>query len=144
MLRPRNKSPKPIKAWPMFLFRLRFVSVRKKPAPKIGSANEEILKLKPKIETIQAVIVVPMLAPKITPIDCCKVKRPALTKVTTITVVAPDDWITIVIKRPVKRPLKRFPVITDRARCKRSPALFCTPSLINFIPYKRKAREPIN
>ncbi len=108
----------------MFLFRLRFVSVRKKPAPKIGMAKAEILKLNPKIETIHAVIVVPMLAPKITPTDCCNVKRPAFTNVTTITVVAPDDWITIVMKRPVKRPLKRFPVITERARCKRSPALF--------------------
>ena len=144
MLRPKNKRPKPIRAWPMFLLRLRFVSVRKNPAPKIGIAKAAILKLKPKIETIQAVIVVPMLAPKITPTDCCKVKRPALTKVTTITVVAPDDWITIVMIRPVKRPLKRFPVITESARCKRSPALFWTPSLINFIPYKRKASEPIN
>ena len=110
----------------------------------IQPAEAAILKLNPKIETIQAVIVVPMLAPKTTPADCCKVKRPALTNVTTITVVAPDDWMTIVITRPVKRPLKRFPVITESARCKRSPALFCTPSLINFIPYSRKASEPIN
>ena len=55
---------------------------------QIGS---NILKLKPKSETIQAVIVVPILAPKITPTDCARVKSPALIKDTTITGVAPDD-----------------------------------------------------
>ena len=68
-----------------------FNKVIKKPIPKIGIAKAEILKLKPKSETIQAVIVVPILAPKITPTDCARVKSPALIKDTTITVVAPDD-----------------------------------------------------
>ena len=42
---------------------------RKYPNPKTGIANAEILKLNPKIETIHAVIVVPIFAPKITPTD---------------------------------------------------------------------------
>ena len=62
-LSPMNKSPKPITASPMFLQRKSFNKVKKKPNPKIGIANAEILKLKPKRETIQAVIVVPIFAP---------------------------------------------------------------------------------
>ena len=51
----------------------------------------EIEKLNPKSETIHAVTVVPMFAPKITPIACSNERISALTKETTITVVAPDD-----------------------------------------------------
>ena len=47
--------------------------------------------LKPKAEMIQAVTVVPILAPIITPMDCDKLSKPALTKLTTITVVADED-----------------------------------------------------
>ena len=48
-------------------------------------------KLKPNSETIHAVTVVPIFAPKITPADCASVKSPALTNDMTMTVVAPDD-----------------------------------------------------
>ena len=41
------------------------------------------------IDTIQAVIVVPILAPMITPTACVRFRTPALTNPTTITVVAP-------------------------------------------------------
>ena len=40
---------------------------------------------------IQAVSVVPMLAPMITEMACVRVSRPALTNETVITVVAVDD-----------------------------------------------------
>ena len=56
-----------------------------------GIANALILKLNPKRETIHAVTVVPILAPNVTPTDCASERRPAFTKETTITVVAPDD-----------------------------------------------------
>ena len=59
--------------------------------PKIGTARAEILKSNPNRATIQAVIVVPMFAPKMTATDCSRVSRLAFTKETTITVVAPDD-----------------------------------------------------
>ena len=39
----------------------------------------------------QAVVVVPILAPKITPKDWDKFNRPALAKPTTMTVVAEED-----------------------------------------------------
>ena len=47
--------------------------------------------LKPSHATSQAVTVVPILAPIITPIACESVSSPAFTKLTTITVVADDD-----------------------------------------------------
>ena len=65
-----------------------------------------------------------MFAPKITPTDCCSVIKPALTNDTTITVVAPDDWIIMVIKQPVNTAAKRLLVITVKKRCKLFPALF--------------------
>ena len=57
--------------------------------------------LKPKIEIIHAVTVVPTLAPIITDTDCVKESKPAFTKLTTITVVAEEDCIRAVINTPV-------------------------------------------
>ena len=57
----------------------------------MGMANSEISTLKPKILMSQAVVVVPILAPKITPKDWDKFSNPALAKPTTMTVVAEED-----------------------------------------------------
>ena len=84
----------------------------KNPIPIRGIAKAEILNEKPRRETIQAVTVVPMFAPKIIPIDCVKERICAFTKLTTITVVALDDWIIAVTKRPVKTAVNRFPDTT--------------------------------
>ena len=76
---------------PMFL-RWFFLELEKrKPKSINGIARIEISALKPKKATIQAVMVVPMLAPMITPIACTNVRSPAFTKLTTITVVAEED-----------------------------------------------------
>ena len=64
---------------------------KRKPKSINGTASIEISALKPNQETIHAVTVVPILAPMITPIACTKVSKPALTKLTTITVVADED-----------------------------------------------------
>ena len=53
-----------------------------------GSTKAEIFTLKPKRAMTQAVKVVPTLAPMITAMACDSVIRPALTKLTTITVEA--------------------------------------------------------
>ena len=55
-----------------------------------GRANAAISTLNPKIEIIQAVTVVPILAPMMTLIDSARVSNPAFTKLTTITVVVED------------------------------------------------------
>ena len=83
---------------------------------------------------IQVVTVVPTLAPKMTAIDCASDMRPALTKLTTITVEADELCISAVIRRPVMTPVTRFLVITPRMVRRRSPATFCKPSLITFMP----------
>ncbi len=78
--------------------------------------------------------VVPTLAPKMTAIDCAMDMSPAFTKLTTITVEALELCIKAVIKTPVITPVTRFFVITPRIVRRRSPATFCKPSLITFIP----------
>lgn len=63
---------------------------------------------------IHAVTVVPTLEPKITPMACCSVMTPLLTKPTTITVVAPELWITAVTAIPSKKPFRGLPVKAPR------------------------------
>ena len=63
------------------------------PAAMAGNANEAMLNLNPNRETIHAVIVVPILAPMMTPIACAREIKPALTNPTTSTVVAELDWV---------------------------------------------------
>ncbi|MPM68898.1 hypothetical protein SDC9_115833 [bioreactor metagenome] len=88
----------------------------------------------PNREIIHAVTVVPMLAPMMTPMDWTKLSNPALTKLTTITVVADEDWMSAVIRTPVKTPMTRFFVIADKIVLSLFPASFCRPSLIIFMP----------
>ena len=96
----------------------------KKPKAKIGRAAEAIENEKPKKATIQAVTVVPMFAPKITPIAWLNVRISAFTKLTTITVVAPEDWMIAVTHIPQRRAVKRLPVIFFSNCCKEFPAPF--------------------
>ena len=91
MSSPRNKSPNPINASPIDSFLIFLYETSKKPTPNMGTAKAEILNLKPNRDTIHAVMVVPIFAPKITPTDCLSVSNPAFTNDTTITVVAEDD-----------------------------------------------------
>ena len=92
---------------------------------KRGRAKAAMSTLNPKIEMIHAVTVVPILAPIITLMDSANVSRPAFTKLTTITVVAEEDWIRAVINTPVKTPVTRFVVIAVRIPRNLSPATFC-------------------
>lgn len=92
---------------------------------------------------IHAVIVVPILAPKMTPTDFARGSKPAFTKLTTITVVAEEDCIIAVINNPVKTPVNRLEVIEDKMPRIPSPATFCKASLIIFIPNKKRPSEPM-
>ena len=79
---PRNKSPKPIKicpAYPLWRFLRKWM---KTPSAIIGRENFPIGN-----DTICAVTVVPISAPKIIPMDCASVMIPELTRETTVTVV---------------------------------------------------------
>ena len=80
--------------------------------------------LKPMRAITQAVVVVPRFAPIITPIASFSVSSPALTKLTTITVVSDDDCTAVVISVPDIIPLKRLPVIVRMTLRNFSPETF--------------------
>ena len=87
-----------------------------------------------KAEMIQVVTVVPTFAPNITAIDWARLIRPALTKLTTMTVDALELCIRAVMTMPVSTPVTLFLVIMPRMLRRRSPATFCKPSLMTFMP----------
>ncbi len=65
---------------------------------------------------------------------CFKVIMPELTKPTTMTVVAEEDWITAVIPAPTATPRKRLDVRRSRICFIRLPAASSSPALIICIP----------
>ena len=99
------------------------------------------LEMPPRLK-IQAVTVVPMFAPMITPMDCRRVMIPELTKPTTITVVAEELWITAVTPRPVKNPLILLFVSLPSRAFSPFPARLSSPSPITFMPNRKRQRPP--
>ena len=89
-------------------------------------------------------MVVPILAPMITPTACVRFRTPALTKPTTITVVAPLLWIIAVIRAPSATARSLLFVSIPRKLLILLPAVFCIPSAIIFIPYRNIPRPPRN
>ena len=98
-----------------------------------GHTSVVILNEKP-ADIIHAVSVVPMLAPMITDMACTSVSRPALTNDTVMTVVAVDDCTATVVNIPVRTPETRFVVILLRTWRSCEPAIFCSASLMIFMP----------
>ena len=96
-------------------------------APRLNDPSNESAK-------IQAVTVVPMLAPIITPIAFARARSPALTKLTSIRVVAVDDWTSAVTKIPVSTHLNLLEVICARNARREFPASFWSPPDIRDIP----------
>ena len=105
---PKKSIPKPIMTCDISLIFFFFATkCTNTPMPiKIG-AIVSILK-----DTNSAVTVVPMLAPIIIPIACCKFISPAFTKPTVITVVALLLCIIIVTIVPTINPINLFFVRT--------------------------------
>ena len=95
-------------------------------------------------DTIQAVMVVPMLAPMMTPTAWFRVMSPALTKPTTMTVVAPELWMMAVIRAPTPTAMKRLLVSMPRKSFILLPADFCIPSAMMRMPYRNIPRPPMN
>ena len=88
--KPMNRNAKPIPNSPIDFVRLFLEKSNGTDTPINGSANAAISTLNPKRAIIQAVNVVPTLAPIITAIDCDNVISPAFTKLTTMTVEAEE------------------------------------------------------
>ena len=78
----------------------------------------------PARDRIHAVTVVPTLAPMITPMAWRRESRPELTKPTTITVVAEEDWMTAVTSIPVRKPKILLEVILPSSIFRLPPANF--------------------
>ena len=140
--KPMKSRAKPIITSPIDLRRSFFEKIKISAKPIIGIAMSAIENLKPMSDTNQAVIVVPILAPMITEIDSASVSKPAFTKLTTITVVADDDWIIEVTITPVNTPSTRFFVIDANIARILLPATFCSASLIMVIPKRKSPRAP--
>ena len=144
-LRPTKRTPKPTRiSLTSFTFSLFANSIIKAPIPINRGAKNSGLSMEPHslMDTSHAVIVVPILAPMITPTACTSVIRPAFTKPTTITVVAELLCIIAVTPAPTRIPISRFRV-RNSSRCFiLSPADFCRPSAMTFIPYKNIPRPP--
>ena len=103
------------------------------PIRKAGQTTLVTLKEKP-ADIIQALMVVPMLAPMMMEMACASVSKAALTKETVMTVVAAEDWTATVTSAPVATPEKRFVVMAPSRWRSCGPAIFCRASLITFIP----------
>ena len=104
-----------------------------RPIPITGRATFERENF-PTRAMIHAVRVVPRFAPMITPMDSTRVSRPALTKLTTMTVVADEDCMSPVVTTPVITPETRLLVMVAMIFRIRSPAVRWMPSDITFIP----------
>ena len=87
-------------------------------------------------QMIQPVMDVPRMAPSTMEIDCRTFIIPELTKPTTMTDVAEDDWITAVTPVPSRKPLTGLPVSLLPATC-------FSPSPISAMP-NRKSAMPLN
>ena len=83
-----------------------------------------------------------MLAPIITPMAWRSVIRPALTKPTSMTVVALLLWMTAVTAAPTTTPLSSVDVRADSTLLILSPAARRSPSPSSVMPYKKRPRPP--
>ena len=80
------------------------------------------------------VMVVPMLAPMMIHTAWRRVIMPELTKPTTMTVVAEEDWMTAVMPAPTSTPRTRLAVSFSRMCFIRLPAAASRPELIICMP----------
>ena len=109
------------------------------PKPTVTSSSAYLVTLK---ATIWAVIVVPMSAPRMTPMACDSDISPAVTNPTSMTVVTDEDWMTAVTNAPVISPMMRLLVSRARICFMLSPATALSASAICSIPNRNSARPP--
>ena len=88
----------------------------------------------PARDKIQAVSVVPMLEPMITPMVCPSSIMPEFTRPTSITVIAEEDWMAMVMPAPNRRLLKGLEVILFSNRSSLPPAIFSRLLDMVFMP----------
>lgn len=98
---PINSTPRPAMIWPMW-WALGILTKTTMATPMKAKRGARA----PTSRAISCpVIVVPILAPMMIHTACFSVIMPELTKPTTMTVVAEEDWMTAVTTTPRKKPL---------------------------------------
>ena len=85
-------------------------------------------------DSSQAVRVVPMLEPMMTPMVCPSSITPEFTRPTSMTVMAEEDWMAMVIPAPSSRLLMGVEVMRLRRRSNRPPAIFSRLLDMTYIP----------
>ena len=108
----------------------------------LSSWMKKLSPCRPERLRIQLVTVVPTLLPMMMPMAWCSSMMPLLTKPTTITVVALEDWITAVTPRPRKKPLIGLSVSLLRIFCSLPPACFSRALPMMSMPNRNRARPP--
>ena len=109
----------------------------------LSSVSQKLLLCMPISERSQAVTVVPTFAPMTTPMACRSCMMPELTKPTTMTVVADEDWMMAVTPAPSITALKGWLVRCSRIGFSLEPARFSNDSPMMCIPKRNMARPPI-
>ena len=90
----------------------------------------------------QPVTVAPTFAPSVTLAACHSAISPALTKLTTITVVTDDDWLSALTTTPAPKPRNRSLPTRPMMRRRRSPARACAASDMVLSPSRRRPKPP--
>ena len=85
-------------------------------------------------DSSHAVRVVPMLEPMMTPMVCPSSITPEFTRPTSMTVMAEEDWMAMVIPAPNSRLLMGVEVMRLRRRSNRPPAIFSRLLDMTYIP----------
>src|SRR6056297_914792 len=142
MSRPMNSRHNPATTWAM---RARWPCASRAvmlATKRPGRASVPSCSLNPRIVIIQPVTVVPILAPRRTPMACGKVIRPAPTNPTVMTVVALDDWTRAVTAAPLATPVRGV-VVNEASNCRRrAPAVARSPSVMIFMPNRKRPIPP--
>ena len=117
--RPRMSSARPTMVWPRYCILFFLLKMKKRLMAAItigirGTFSSPPPPPRPKRVMIQAVTVVPILAPITTAMAPARVNRPAPAKPTVITVVAVELWMIAVTPVPARMPLSGLPVILVR------------------------------
>ena len=135
---PINSTPRPAMIWPMW-WALGILTKTTMATPMKAKRGARA----PTSRAISCpVIVVPILAPMMIQTAWFRVIIPELTKPTTMTVVAEEDWITAVMPAPTRTPRKRLAVSRSRISFILLPAAASRPELIICMPYRNSARPP--
>ena len=149
---PNISTAKPIRISPMWRLTCALVNIRKMiPATAMTPVRVAVDSnvFKPPAPSIyerqmtQPVTLVPRMAPRITLTLRFTCIMPELTKPTTITEVAQEDWITAVTPVPSSSPRRGVPESRYKISSSLLPATFFKPSPISVMP-KRNSATPLS